>query len=112
MFDMDKLFKADFTELTNNIELGIPLFCAFAYIEGTEYKQEIYKKFMPLSMSSEMYANVSSKYTYKQFTNWHNEFEYVKQNGTNVLYNFGKLSSFKEEFLPKVKEYDINDAEY
>lgn len=106
--DINKILNEDISELKEFLTFEIPVFCAFAYITK-EYEQKIYKEFLPLNMFKDMCADEASIYTQKPFRIWKDSFEYTKEGS---YYNFGKLQNFKEEFLPKGKEINLESSDY
>lgn len=106
--DIDKLFDGDFDEFKNDIAIGEPVFTSFAYADN-DNKQKIFNQFVPLNMFSEMVNNMPSKYTKKIFENWHKQFEFI---AIDSKYSFCKLTQFKEEFLPKEKDFGDDSSDY
>lgn len=106
--DIDQIFYGNNSEIIDSLPFNTPVFSAFAYVDNLN-NQRVFKEFVPLNMFSEMYNNISSKYTQKPFKAWHDSFNYIKD---DCKYNFGKLQTFKEEFLPKPKHVDENSSDY
>lgn len=106
--DMEKILDGEFMEFKNDVAIGEPVFTAFTYVDN-DNKQKIFNQFVPLNMLSDMVNNAPSKYTRKIFENWHKSFEFI---APDSKYSFCKLTKFREEFLPKEKDFSDESSDY
>lgn len=106
--DMEKIFDGDFSEFEDNVAIGEPVFTAFAYADN-DNKQKVFNQFVPLNMFSDMVNNSVPKYTRKVYENWHKQFDFI---AIDSKYNFGKLTQFREEFVPKEKDFGDDSSDY
>lgn len=116
LYKLTKKFTG-FIDVNNIIEsgeldivLGIPNITCFAYVQNNEeYTQRLFKEFLYLDDYLTFINNTISKYNKKRYDNWHRSFSFIADSS---IYNFGRLQSIKEEFIPKEKDFNSDDSNY
>lgn len=108
LLNIDKIIAGDISEI-KKIELNIPLFSCFSYVENDEnFNQKLFPYFMPLNDYRDLCTDIPSKYSMKKFKEWKEKFEYQKE---GFIYKYGRIQKITEDILPKEKEFD-NETDY